>query len=226
MKIDKMQIIPAILEKTVDDFNETFNRFSSFFNRFQIDIQDGIYVYNKTVQIEELISNITFETKKAVFDIHLMVQNPEVEIAKLKLLKKKVKIKNIFVHLPFLTSKLLHQFPEFSIGLVINPDDSIKLLSEKVNLKNVPFVQIMTIKPGPQGQDFMPNQLNKIEQLRLLGYRSNIFLDGGINDKTIPLILAKKYQPDYLCVGSYLTRCGNILEIKRRIELIESYVKK
>ena len=68
----------------------------------------------------------------------------------------------------------------------------------------------MSVNPGKQGSPFIPETLKKIEQLRLLGYRSKIFLDGGVNDQTLPLILNQKYLPDVLCPGSFLTRAKDL----------------
>ena len=50
-----MQICPSILEPDADSLVTTINRLSPFYKYFQIDIADGIYVPNKTVQIEEFI---------------------------------------------------------------------------------------------------------------------------------------------------------------------------
>ena len=49
-----MQICPSILEPTAESLFRTINRLSPFYKYFQIDIADGIFVPNKTVQIEEI----------------------------------------------------------------------------------------------------------------------------------------------------------------------------
>jgi len=80
----------------------------------------------------------------------------------------------------------------------------------------------MSVTPGVQGNPFLEETLNKIEQLRLLGYRKEIFLDGAVNEKTIPVILSKKYQPDFICPGSYLTKTKSLEENVKYLKEIKS----
>jgi pentose-5-phosphate-3-epimerase len=68
----------------------------------------------------------------------------------------------------------------------------------------------MSVVPGVQGNPFLPNTLKKIEQLRVLGYRNKIFLDGAVNDKTIPFINKQKFKPDVVCPGSFLTKAKDL----------------
>jgi ribulose-phosphate 3-epimerase len=213
-----MQIVPAILEKTPQDFKRQIDRLRPYFNYFQIDVADGLFVPNKTLIIEKIISSLITTDSRLVFDFHLMVKNYEEEIKKLVSFKKRVNLKNVFVHYSlfpkYLVLKSRYRF--ITIGLVINPEDQISDLEQKYDLKSIDVLQIMSVKPGFQGQPFIPKTLNKIERLRKLGYRNKIYLDGGINEKTLPIILKKKYQPDFLCVGCFLTKNTN-LENKLRV---------
>ena len=49
-----MDIYPSILETTIEDFVAQYNRVSPFFDHFQIDIADGQFVANRTIQIEDI----------------------------------------------------------------------------------------------------------------------------------------------------------------------------
>jgi pentose-5-phosphate-3-epimerase len=82
----------------------------------------------------------------------------------------------------------------------------------------------MSVNPGRQGQPFLLETLKKIEQLRLLGYRNKIFLDGGINEKTIPEILAQKFLPDVLCPGSFLTKADE-KDLSKRVDYLFNIIK-
>ncbi len=221
-----MQIIPAALEKTSTDLTLTIQKISPYYRRFQIDIEDGEFVPFKSVSIDDIISitqNGKIDIKKLFFDFHLMVKDYEKEIQKLEKLKKLLTIKNVFIHYSQLPNyQCLAAKYSFPIGLVINPKDQIADLANHYDLKELPFIQIMSIDPGPQGQAFMPEMLNKIEQLRLLGYRSDIYLDGSINDETIPVILSKIYRPNFLCIGSFLTKSK---ELEYRIKYLASIIK-
>ena len=212
-----MQTVPSILEKTPEDLFFQINRLSKYFSRFQIDIADDIFVPNKTVQIEEIKDSLNKDClykDSLLLDFHLMVKNYEAEIKKLEKLKKIIKINYVFIHLSAITNYQLPitNFSSFPIGLTLNPQDQVDDLARQYNLKEIPFIQIMSVNSGFQGSPFLDKTLNKIEQLRDIGYRKEIFLDGAVNEKTIPIILSKKYQPDFICPGSYLTKTKTLEE--------------
>lgn len=213
-----MQVIPSILEKDIASFVRQLQRLSPHFKTFQIDIEDGEYVPTKTIGIETLIdyfsANQSTASKNISFDFDLMTKNLDMQLTQVKKLGQYFFIKNIFVHpsSPQEFQDLQKNFPDFILGLSLNPEDDVKTVKNNYDLKNMPIIQIMTIHPGPQGQQFIPETLNKVEQLRMLDYRYKIYLDGGINDETIPKILEQKYRPDFLCIGSYLTKAENLVD--------------
>jgi ribulose-phosphate 3-epimerase len=224
-----MEIIPSILEPTASDYQKTLLKLSPYFSHFQIDIADGIYVDNQTASIDEIIQILTDKKfSHLAFDFHLMVKDYQTHIDKLKKLKDTIHIKNVLIHFDLYPnySLLTTHYPLLSTGFVLNPQDQVSELADKYNLKNIQSLQIMSVNPGRQGQPFLPETLKKIEQLRLLGYRNKIFLDGGVNEKTIPQILAQKFLPDVLCPGSFLTKAGQENLSKRVYFLIEAAQRK
>lgn len=220
-----MQICPSMPEPTMDSLATTINRLSSFYNYFQIDIGDGIYVNNRTVQIEEIMKNlIKFNKLNSLhFDFHLMVSDFESDIYKLNELKKSVDIKNIFIHYSAIKNfKLkISNLSSIPIGLTLNPQDQVDDLVSHYDLNHIPTIQIMSVTPGVQGNPFIPYTLKKIEQIRLLGYRNKIFLDGAVNDKTLPFINEQKFKPDVICPGSFLTKAK---DLKSNVEFLNNYV--
>ncbi len=215
-----MEIFPSILEKEAQNYLVQINKLSPYFNHFQIDIADGIYVPNKTVQIDELI-NYGLRITNCTFEFHLMVKDFETEIKKLEKLRNFLNIKTVLIHASLSPdySLLSKTYPLFSFGLVLNPEDKVSLLPSYTLL---PIIQIMTVHPGFQGQPFLPETLKKIEQLRQANYRNKISLDGAVNDQTIPLILAQKYRPDILCPGSFLTKT---VELEKNINYLKKIVR-
>lgn len=201
-----MRIIPAILEKTDDQFINQLHTLIPYFTHFHIDIVDGQFVPNKTVQIEDL-NNLqlrTFDLGLLTFDFHLMVDDPGQEVDKLnQLAAKKIKITIVFIHLKtFKDLKLVNFKSEFQLGIVLNPEDEVD--ANWAIIKSFPVIQIMSVRPGFQGAVFLPNTLKKIDALRDRGFGEKIYLDGGINDQTLPLIIKNQPLPDVLCIGSYL----------------------
>ena len=198
----------------MDSLAATINRLSPFYNYFQIDIGDGIYVNNRTVQIEEIIKNLNKFIKLDTlhFDFHLMVKDYISDINKLNELKKFINIKNIFIHLSAIENfkMKIEELSSLPIGLTLNPQDQVDDLVRHYNLTNISTIQIMSVTPGVQGNPFLPDTLKKIEQIRVLGYRNEIFLDGAVNDKTLPFINEQKFKPDVVCPGSFLTKAKNL----------------
>lgn len=197
-----------------------------YFSRFQIDIADGVFVDNKTITAEKvckiLTTNRSLITDNLYFDFHLMVCDYQKEVTVLERYANQIHINLVLVHFSIIRStSFTTRNPLFSIGLAINPQDQIADLASNYALNSIPVIQIMSIKPGKQGNPFMPETLNKIEQLHLAGYRNRIYLDGGINDTTIPIIIKQKYLPDILCVGSYLTKSNNIAA---KVQHLNSFV--
>jgi len=204
-----MKIYPSIYEKTPQDFLNQINKLFPFFSYFQIDVSDGVYAPNKTIQIKDFFSAIqhcnNLKVKDSLFDFHLMVADYKTEVEKLRSWRFG-KLGNILIHYslkPNLSLLTNHQPP---IGLVLNSNDTVKNLTKDYDLEKIPVIQIMTVEIGAQGNPFLSKNLKKIEQLKKAGFLGKIFLDGGINNITLSQILSQKYQPDVLCVGSYLTK--------------------
>lgn len=219
-----MQTIPSILEKTPQDLFYQINRISPYFPRFQIDIADGILVPNRIVQVEDIgrffqsddfKKYITPETLKTLsFDFHLMVKDYIGDIKKIEKLSKTINVKYVFIHYSAIDNwqSDLASLSKFPVGVTLNPQETVAELAGRYSLNKIPFIQIMSVVPGYQGSPFVPDVLNKVEQLRELGYGMEIFLDGAVNGETLPRILEKKFRPDFICPGSYLTKANNLDE--------------
>jgi ribulose-phosphate 3-epimerase len=193
-----MKIIPAILEKNLQDFEKQVGYFSKYFSQVQIDISDGLYTPQKTIDILE-INDIESDFSHIIFDFHLMVKNPSIEIAKIKNLKN-IKTNIVLIHIDQMENLEINE--PVNIGTVLNPEHQVSDYFETIN--EYPYVQIMTVHPGFQGQIFLEKNLSKIEELKELGFNGQILLDGGINDASLPLIAKNDIKPDFLCIGSYL----------------------
>lgn len=205
-----MIVAPTILEPTAEQVVKQIVKLSPYFDHFQVDVQDGRYTSNKTASLEEL-KNYCFTHKidlqDKTFNIDIMTQDTERDVACVMQLSPFLNVISIFVHDSQVKAypSLIRKYPAVALGLSLNPEDSVEALSQKYPLKTIPIMQIMTVHPGPQGQSFIPECINKIDQLRTLNYRNKIYVDGGLNDRTIPLISTRTEKPDVLCVGSYLT---------------------
>lgn len=214
-----MTIIPTLLTTTITEFKEQLELFQKPFPRIQLDIADGKWVPNVTTQTEDIIDlikhNDVHVEEDTVFDFHLMVEDYATELHKIEeFINLGMKVNTILInakHNPDI-AKLTAKYPQLTIGLDINPETSAQFVAQQYNLNTLKAIQIMSVNPGFQGSPFLPEVLEKIEYFKMHDYRGYIFMDGGINGTTIPTIMAKQHRPDYLCIGSYLTKAGNDLD--------------
>jgi ribulose-phosphate 3-epimerase len=87
-------------------------------------------------------------------------------------------------------------------GVAINPATPAAAISEV--LPSVQLVLVMTVNPGFGGQEFIPDTLRKIREVRNAiwqqGLECEVEVDGGINEETAPLVV--EAGADVLVAGS------------------------
>ncbi len=196
-----MKVVPIILEKTIEAFDQTLTKVAPLSNRINIDVCDGIAAPNQTLGLPEILTKLSkypelLTAKKWDFD--LMVKD-YLPLIKLLSQQKDLNINSVVVHQKYWQKNL---GTEFDLGVAIDLDDEI---NHKI-VTQVSLIQIMTVDLGFQGGQFHPEALVKITHLRTNGFEGQILIDGGVNDQTLPIILQNKGLPDIVGVGSYLTK--------------------
>ena len=170
-----------------------------------VDIMDGKYVKYKTMPYSEL-SNITYYTEKRL-DVHLMVQKPLKWIDKLANLN----VDCITIHLDIKDDiiKVIERCKLYGIkvGIAVNPDQTLDLVNNY--LDKIDKVLIMSVNPGASGQEFIPNSVNKIKQLReeIKNRKLKVIIevDGGVN-----FLTAKDLKDvDIIVSGSTILKSDN-----------------
>lgn len=211
-----MKVIPTLLVKTPGELIQQINKLEPYFQHFQVDIADGKFVPEKTITLEDLFNISGLSAQSTLFfDFDLLVDDVTTALNEIDKLAHQIKVDIIFIH----------NLDSFNLqpnaGIAIDPQISVDTIKQKFDLNSISVIQIMSVIPGAQGRAFIPETLYKIEQLRKAGYRSKIYLDGGINNETIPVILEKEYRPDVICVGSYLTHAENVEE---RVKQLNAFI--
>ncbi len=205
-----MVAYPTILQPDISGLMTQLRRLSLYFSHFQIDVCDGDFVPGTTARVPDLIEafrSYSLPTFKPLsFEFHLMVKEYEKEIRVIETLRNTLQVTSVLVHVALNPDyeKLTRTHRQFPFGLVLNIEDSVETLMKKYKIQNIPYIQIMSIKSGAQGNPFIPEALKKIEQLRANDYRNKILLDGSVNEHTIPQIKSLKFPPDAVCPGSFL----------------------
>ena len=167
-----------------------------------IDIMDGDFVPN--ISFGPMLYQGLRAQSKLVFDVHMMVTNPERYVD--QVVKAGADVVTVHVEAtPHIHRALqLIKAAGAKAGVVINPGTSVAAI--EAVLGQVDQVLIMTVNPGFGGQAFIPETLDKVRQLSDLrqkqGYSYLIEVDGGVNDKTAADCLAA--GADILVAGSYV----------------------
>lgn len=167
-----------------------------------IDIMDGDFVPN--ISFGPMLYQGLRAQSKLVFDVHMMVTNPERYVD--QVVKAGADVVTVHVEsTPHIHRALqLIKAAGAKAGVVINPGTSVAAI--EAVLGQVDQVLVMTVNPGFGGQAFIPATLDKVRQLADLrqkqGYSYLIEVDGGVNDKTAADCLAA--GADILVAGSYV----------------------
>lgn len=167
-----------------------------------IDIMDGDFVPN--ISFGPMLYQGLRDQSKLVFDVHMMVTNPERYVD--QVVKAGADVVTVHVEAtPHIHRALqLIKAAGAKAGVVINPGTSVAAI--EAVLGQVDQVLVMTVNPGFGGQAFIPATLDKVRQLADLrqkqGYSYLIEVDGGVNDKTAADCLAA--GADILVAGSYV----------------------
>ena len=179
------------------------------------DIIDDLDYIHMDVMDGEFVPNISFgysfigalnKRIDTTIDTHLMIMHPQ------NYIEQFVKAGSDYItfHVEadcnvMKTIDLIHSYG-VKAGISIKPKTNIEDILEY--LPYVDMVLVMSVEPGFGGQSFMPNSIDKCKRLKELRTQNNynylINIDGGINDKTAPLI---SNYVDLAVSGSFV--CNN-----------------
>lgn len=163
------------LDEEVDMVN------NSMADWFHLDIMDGVFVPNLSfgLPVVKAISSMAVKP----LDVHLMIVQPERYITAFRDAGADI----LSVH--YEASTHLHRTLQairqagMKAGIVLNPHSPVHLLSDIVG--EADMVLLMSVNPGFGGQQFIPQILNKIRELKELAMHLNpsllIEVDGGVN---------------------------------------------
>jgi ribulose-phosphate 3-epimerase len=201
-----IQIAPSVLSADFSRLAEEISALSAA-DIIHLDLMDGHYVPNLSFGYP-LVSCIRKLTDKPL-DAHLMVTNPEDYIEPLS----KIGIKWISFHQDavYHSHRLVHQIKSLGMnaGIALNPATPINSLD--AILPDLDFVLIMSVNPGYSAQKFIPNAIEKTQQLSNIRKREShkflIEVDGGVNSDNAHLLRAA--GADILVSASYIFGSGD-----------------
>ena len=181
-----------------------------------LDIMDGLFVPNKTWDINE-IKELLNGVRKPL-DVHLMVDDVDKYIDEYASLDPEY----ITFHYEA-TSNPLEVIKKIKktgskVGISLKPDTKIEVLEPYLDLLDL--VLVMSVEPGMGGQTFLNSSIYKVDYLKEQKLKNNyqymISIDGGINEETISLVTC-----DIYVVGSAITKQDNYEEVINKLKNYE-----
>ena len=177
--ISMVEIIPSINVSDFDELKARIKKVEPYAKWAHLDVSDG--VFTKHVSWHEPKDLIGFKTKLKL-EVHLMVDRPEREIEQwlIKSISRVIFHQEATRDHQFLIDKIHEAKKE--AGMAIRPETPwLKLFPY---LDKADMFQFLAVSPGPSGQEFNEEILEKIGHLRHVCPKCIIEIDGGVN-KTV-----------------------------------------
>lgn len=174
------------------------------------DVMDGEFVENITYG--SAVQNSLKSRTTALLDTHLMVKTPARQIPLFAAAGSAI----ITFHVesdgdPAALIDLIHSLG-VRAGVALKPKTPAEAAFPYIETADM--ILVMTVEPGYGGQGFIPEMTDKIRAIRAcadeMGRPIDIQVDGGINEKTAPLV--KEAGANILVAGTYLFRAENMKE--------------
>ena len=186
----KIKISPSILSA---DFSQLANEIRRLedggADLIHVDVMDGHFAPNLTIGPPVIKSLRKYTTLP--FDVHLMISPVH------KYIKDYANAgSDIITFHPEATDNLdetINHIKELKkkVGISLNPDSPLELIRDK--LSEIDLVLVMSVFPGFGGQEFMPEIIPKISELKKikdnLKLNFDIEVDGGINFKNAKSVI-------------------------------------
>ena len=175
-----------------------------------IDVMDGHFVPNIT--IGPLILESIKDRTNIPFDVHLMIENPDLYIQ--DFVKSGASIITVHVEACKHIHRTIQNIKSYGIkaGVSLNPGTSLSTIEYILN--EVDMVLIMSVNPGFGGQKFVASAFDKISSLKKMINDRNldveIEVDGGIKLENATEVI--KAGADILVAGSAIFHSEDIEE--------------
>jgi ribulose-phosphate 3-epimerase len=185
-----IRIAPSLLSADFAKLGEEIATVEAAADVLHLDVMDGHFVPNLT--IGPAIVKALRPLSKLTFDCHLMISEPQKYID--AFLAAGAEMISIHVETEPHLQRALQMIRDggAKAGIAINPATSVESLSSALEFCD--FVLVMSVNPGFGGQRFIEPVVPKIRHIsrmiRERGVSVDIEVDGGIDAKTAPAVVA------------------------------------
>jgi ribulose-phosphate 3-epimerase len=182
-----IQVVPSILSADLTRLGDQVREaVAAGADRIQVDVMDGHFVPNLTFG-PGAVAAVRAAAPAIPIEAHLMVERPEQFVR----MFADAGADYVLVQVESTHSlyRAVQSIAEAGCrpGLVLNPATPVETLRELVPY--VSMVNVMTVEPGFGGQPFIETSPDKIRRVRELAPHMDIEVDGGIDERTAPLVV-------------------------------------
>ncbi len=196
-----VEVIPAILEKTLEEIHEKVKRIRPYTKMIQLDVMDGAFVPNETFRNPWQLRDLP-----VTMEVHLMIERPVLFVNSWAL----PNVQRLIVHYEAVDNMehLIQHIRQTGkkVGIAINPSTSTFELKPYIN--DIDLVVVMGVDPGFSGQSFQYDVLEKIKEVKKLRPDVLVEVDGGVNADNRDDIVAAGC--DILAAASFLWKSEDL----------------
>jgi ribulose-phosphate 3-epimerase len=186
---------------------------------FHLDVMDGRFVPN--ISFGPMIIKFMRQTTNKIFDVHLMIEEPEKFAEEFK--EAGADILTVHIEACRHLHRNIQQIKSLGMqaGVALNPHTPITSLIDI--LPDIDLVLLMSVNPGFGGQKFILNTISKIQDLRKLIDDSNlpvkIEIDGGVTLENAKDVIVA--GADVLVAGNTVFKSKDPLATISQLKAIE-----
>lgn len=186
-----------------------------------IDVMDGIFVPNIT--IGPPVIKCLRKYSNLIFDVHLMIANPERYVQ--EFYNSGADIINVHIEVCQHINATIKKIKTLGAKAAVTLNPSTDLSTLEYILEDLDMVLIMSVNPGFGGQEFITSSLKKIERLANIIQQKNldidIEIDGGVSLNNLSQII--NAGANVIVAGSAIYQQGKTIEnVKKFLKIINS----
>lgn len=203
-------VAPTITAENPHQYREQIERVQGFTSRLHIDLMDGIFTKNKSLEISQvwLPDHITC-------DIHMMFENPLPAVEMLCRLKPSLVIVEAEADYSVGELKAILQSAGVKFGVALLAESKVENFRDKIALAD--HVLIFSGNLGHQGGSTADlDLLSKVAEIKAINPNAEIGWDGGVNDQNARVLA--EGGVDVINAGGYIHHSN---DPKNQFKLLE-----
>ena len=214
-----VELIPSVLAQTSKQLHDRASLAHTLNRLIHLDVMDGHFISTKSVALK------TIQRQKfhGQVELHAMIERLDALVPLIATLHPR----RVYVHVELgerLISFIAYlRSRRIKVGLAINPTTSLNNVDPFIPA--IESVLVMGVQPGKYHAPFISTTPNRIRTLRRMYPRLKIAVDGGMNQKTLPKVIAAGVN--CVIVGSdVMLNDGPVVEWRKLKALTQHHFEK